>query len=164
MIVTSSGDGRDIPISALRLLGLPLLLLLGGCRTPLAQLPHLTELQAVASWSTAQQDGETRIFIQSPRGIGRARLVQPADGWPPTVIISLELAALEGFTVAWDQQRARTEFTRQGKALNWERSPSGLALPAHITRHQGTIEIRLPAAWLRPEITHLDLQWVDYYR
>jgi hypothetical protein len=84
------------------------------------------------------------LDVHSASGIGRARILRPAGGWPDSVEFRLHLPALEGFEV-----RGATGFT----------IPATLAAPA-----DGPIEIRLPDTVVDAGTEALWVQWIDRYR
>ena len=93
---------------------------------------------------TSFDAGRLVIDVYSVNGIGRARILRPAGGWPESIVFRLHLAALEGFDV-----RGATDFT----------------LPATLTPDADEpIEVALPTDLVDAGPAALDVQWVDRYR
>jgi hypothetical protein len=148
-------------------------LVCSGCLSGSPTALHLQPQQAVAEWSIETTRQASRVTIDCPRGVGRARLLRVGSDWPPSVVISLRLRALEGFTLSGGNLLARTALARHGESLPWEirqlgdnsRSPVELtSFPAAITRSDGLIHVYIPSGWLTADREYIDLQWVDHYR
>lgn len=104
------------------------------------------------------------LHITSPSGIGSARLLTRNGAWPDVVDVTLDLKALEGFTVKSGGEAHRLELTAGRRvllepadsALQWQRPPADLA-GAGIT-------VRIAPARFAEPASELILEWVDYYR
>lgn len=115
------------------------------------------------------------LEVESPTGIGRARLT-PAAGsrWPERIVLRLRLAGLESFNVDSGSAKIHTGFQSYPPfeqsctlSITGERR-IGTANPFWIfTRRQrgeNLFELTLPAALLKDSPAALDLQWIDYLR
>ncbi len=104
------------------------------------------------------------LHISSPSGIGTARLVTRNGDWPDAIDVTLDLTALEGFTVRNGDQVHRLELTAERRVL-LEPANSVLQLqrlPSDLTGAGFTVRIT-PAKFAEP-VSELVLEWVDYYR
>ena len=93
---------------------------------------------------TSLDTGRLVIGVHSTSGIGRARILRPAGGWPVAVEFRLHLAALEGFEV-----RGATVFAIPATLYGVADEPIEVALPVEV------FDDATEALWV---------QWVDRYR
>lgn len=115
------------------------------------------------------------LEVESPTGIGRARLTPAAGGrWPERIVLCLRLAALETFTVESGSAKIRTGFQNHppfeqsaSLSITGERrigTTSPYWIYARRQRGENLFELTLPAALLKDNPAALDIQWVDYLR
>jgi hypothetical protein len=115
------------------------------------------------------------LAVESPAGIGRARLTPGLAGrWPERIVLRLRLAALESFEVSNGAVKILTGFRSQppfaqtasvsstGEKTIGEASPYWVF--ARRDRGENFFELTLPAALLKDAPAALDIQWVDYLR
>ncbi len=114
------------------------------------------------------------LEVESPTGIGRARLTPTGGGWPERIVVRLRLAALETFNADNGTAKVHTHFQsyppfEQSCALSitGERR-IGTANPywifARRQRNENLFELTLPAALFKDAPAALDLRWIDYLR
>jgi len=115
------------------------------------------------------------LEVESPTGIGRARLTPAVAGrWPERIVLRLRLAALEAFNVDSGSAKIHTEFQNNPPfeqvstlSITGERR-IGASNPywifARRQRGENLFELTLPAALLKDTPAALDIQWVDYFR
>ena len=113
------------------------------------------------------------LLVESPTGIGRARLTPTTPGrWPEHIVLRLRLAALESFEVNNGAVKIHTEFKTQPPfaqlACDGDGKKIGGASPYWIfakrERGENLFELTLHAALLKDEPASMDLQWIDYLR
>jgi hypothetical protein len=115
------------------------------------------------------------LEVESPSGIGRARLTPATPGrWPERVVVRLRLAALEAFTVESPAANIHTAFQSYSPFEQWctlsgpAEQRIGPASPywlfARRQRAENLIELTLPAALFKDNPATLDFQWIDYFR
>ncbi len=113
------------------------------------------------------------LLVESPTGIGRARLTPATPGrWPERVVLRLRLAALESFEVDNGAVKIHTEFKNQPPfaqlASSGDGKHIGEASPYWIfakrERGENLFELTLPAALLKNAPAALEIQWIDYLR
>ncbi len=117
----------------------------------------------------------TVLEVESPAGIGHARLTPAVAGcWPERIVLRLHLAALESFEVDNGAVKIHTEFKAQppfaqvasdsssGEKQLGEASPYWIF--ARRERSENIFELTLPAALLKDAPAALDIRWIDYLR
>ncbi len=104
------------------------------------------------------------LHVESPSGIGSARLRKNGREWPEAFDVHLSLKALEGFVIRSGNDVYRLEVTADHRALL---EPVDSALELRQTPDSGAqsgYSVRvLPARFAEPS-DELVLEWVDYYR
>ena len=127
------------------------------------------------------------ITIDSPRGIGRAKLSKKNDTWPRRLEVRLKIAGLESLLIRAGEVQVQAIVPSQGMPLallsrklsdgQEEVLPESDAQapvvrlldpegkPAKEVPNQGgTLQVVLPATLLTPECDSVELEWVDFFR
>ncbi|MCX7010370.1 MAG: hypothetical protein NTY53_24545 [Kiritimatiellaeota bacterium] len=148
-----------------------------------AVLPNLTPVNAVITDHTERRnrisnvpdDHRVVLEVESPNGIGRARLTPAVAGhWPDRIVLRLRLAALETFNVDSGSVKIHTEFQNrppyeQATTVNItgeRRITTANPYWIFVRRQRGEklFELTLPAALLKNSPAALDFQWIDCLR
>lgn len=127
------------------------------------------------------------ITIDSPRGIGTAKLLKKSGEWPRRLEVRLNIAGLESLWIRAGAVQVQAVVPSRGTplALLSRKSDDGRlevlpktdphapvvrfldreGKPAKVVPNQGGIvQVVLPAALLTPECDSLELEWVDFFR
>lgn len=134
------------------------------------------------------KDDSSVIFeVKGGLGIGSGKIKLETGNWPTKVLVRLYLKGLEGFYISNGNKKVEgffppfpathlnrnkyvkiQMFNRHGKTLegkylsNSGQSKDSKSLQGDAV--QGYFEIMIPSTLLTPEITELEINWVDFYR
>ena len=114
--------------------------------------------------------GDTTVFhVADKFGIGNATIKLATGKWPKKVLVRLQLAGLEGFTLTVEKKVLRRSDLKvrmldsKGKPLpgRYLLKPTGANASKRVA---GYYEVELPATLLTAAVKEIKLSWVDFYR
>ena len=134
---------------------------------------HITvELKKAGDRAEAGKTKEgALVAIHSESGIGGAKLIRPAGGWPRSVIIRIDVKGMESVRLEggglWSESflggELRRPYWKTGQIGNTEATAAG-RLDFAVTRFKGGVQIEVPKELLNTNAAVISLQWVDFFR
>lgn len=113
----------------------------------------------------------TTVAITSKSGIGGARLVRAAEGWPTRLIIRLGVRGLESLGMENGNIQFNTALDRRQPVPYWkvgkrDKRPETSEGTLAITMQQleGAVKIIVPAELIDGNPQEISLKWIDFFR
>jgi hypothetical protein len=115
-------------------------------------------------------DNGAVVTVNSKSGIGSARLLRTAEGWPTRLSIRLTLGGLESFEMENGLIHLRTSLRRGKQTPYWkagnnerQADPDG-NLEMTITTTDGVVEVVVPNEMMDRNPEAIRFTWVDFFR
>jgi hypothetical protein len=132
------------------------------------------------------KDGTTTFAVTCPSGIGGATITRTGQEWPKTVVLRLNLGALEGFNAVAGKWRMHAlvntssmksvSYKKDGKEVEgygpkhplWTEikifNADGTARDITHLEKGGWFEVHLPKEFFEGNPASFSFDWIDYYR
>ncbi|MDL1898787.1 hypothetical protein FBQ82_21295 [Anaerolineae bacterium CFX7] len=143
----------------------------GVAAAPAFQIENANPDDTIAYTASAKQ---VVFDVTSPRGIGKAHILQTAGAAPEKITLRLHLRALEHFKFSFDAQAVEIEIPSAAADPTPRVSAppdSPLYMPVEIISQAktyplqtGYIQIELPRAYYQANARAFTIEWIDFYR